>query len=102
MLKRMSLACAVAFLSMQAYAAHHVLDGRTVTMDQLWRMSQPGETVEISKEGWERLKAGYQAPIKAAEDGRDIYGLTVNYGALKDKRVSGGSVEEEPNRSALI
>lgn len=102
MLKRMSLACAVAFLSMQAYAAHHVLDGRTVTMDQLWRMSQAGETVEISKEGWERLKAGYQAPIKAAEDGRDIYGLTVNYGALKDKRVSGGSVEEEPNRSASI
>lgn len=102
MFKRITIACSLALFSMGAFAAHHVLDGKTVTMDQLWRMSLPGETVEISKEGWERLKAGYRAPIKAAEDGRDIYGLTVNYGALKDKRVSGGSVEEEPNRSASI
>lgn len=54
-----------------------------------------------------RLRAGYKAPIIAAEDGRDIYGLTVNYGALKEKRVTDGEkgkagVEEEPNRSASI
>ncbi|WP_304726311.1 aromatic amino acid ammonia-lyase [Parasutterella excrementihominis] len=48
------------------------------------------------------MKASYKAPIDAATDGRDIYGLTVNYGALKDQKVAGASVEAEPNRSASI
>ena len=43
-----------------------------------------------------------KAPIDDATDGRDIYGLTVNYGALKDQKVAGASVEAEPNRSASI
>lgn len=88
--------------SSAAWAATHELDGRTLTIDQLWAISAPGEKVKISKDGWKRLKASYKAPIQAATDGRSIYGLTVNYGALKDQRVAGASVEDEPNRTASI
>lgn len=89
-------------LTAPAWAAMHVLDGQSLTVDELWIISQPGETVKVSDDGWKRIKASYKAPIDAATDGRDIYGLTVNYGALKDQKVSGASVEDEPNRSASI
>lgn len=85
-----------------AVAATHTLDGKTLTIDELWAISAPGEKVKISADGWKRLKASYRAPIDAATDGRDIYGLTVNYGDLKDQRVAGARVEDEPNRSASI
>lgn len=101
-MKKIITAMICAGLSFTACAANHVLDGRTLSVDQLWEISKPGETVSISKDGFARLKAGYRAPITAAEDGRDIYGLTVNYGALKEKRVTGNGVEDEPNRSATI
>lgn len=89
-------------LTAPAFAAMHVLDGRTLTVDELWEISKPGETVSVSEDGWKRIKASYKAPIDAATDGRDIYGLTVNYGALKEKKVAGATVEDEPNRSASI
>lgn len=103
----LTLVAVLAIGAATANAAEHVLDGRTLTVDELWAISAPGETVKISEEGMKRLRAGYKAPIIAAEDGRDIYGLTVNYGALKEKRVTDGEkgkagVEEEPNRSASI
>lgn len=101
-MKKFAITAAAFLIAASCQAAVHQLDGRTLTVDELWLISQPGETVTISKEGWQRLKAGYRAPIAAAEDGRDIYGLTVNYGALKDKRVTGAGVEDEPNRSATI
>lgn len=101
-MKKIIAAMMCAGISFSACAANHVLDGQTLTVDQLWQIAQPGETVSISEEGMARLKAGYRAPITAAEDGRAIYGLTVNYGALKDKRVTGNGVEDEPNRSATI
>ena len=85
-----------------SFAATHNLDGRTLTVDELWAISAPGEKVAVTPEGWARIKASYKAPIDAATDGRDIYGLTVNYGALKDQKVAGASVEAEPNRSASI
>ncbi len=89
-------------LTAPAFAAMHVLDGKTLTVDELWEISKPGETVSVSDDGWKRIKASYKAPIDAATDGRDIYGLTVNYGALKEKKVAGATVEDEPNRSASI
>ncbi len=102
-LNRLAFMVSVAVsLPFAASAATHVLDGKTLTVDQLWEMSAPGEDVKISKDGWKRLKASYKAPIQAATDGRSIYGLTVNYGALKDQRVAGASVEDEPNRTASI
>lgn len=85
-----------------SFAATHNLDGRTLTVDELWAISAPGEKVAVTPEGWAKIKASYKAPIDAATDGRDIYGLTVNYGALKDQKVAGASVEAEPNRSASI
>ncbi len=85
-----------------AGAAVHELDGRTLTIDELWAMSAPGEDVKVTAAGMKRIRDSYKAPIAAATDGRDIYGLTVNYGALKDQRVAGASVEDEPNRSASI
>lgn len=94
-----SILLAIAPLS---FAATHNLDGRTLTVDELWAISAPGEKVAVTPEGWARIKASYKAPIDAATDGRDIYGLTVNYGALKDQKVAGASVEAEPNRSASI
>lgn len=94
-----SILLAIAPLS---FAAAHNLDGRTLTVDELWAISAPGEKVAVTPEGWARIKASYKAPIDAATDGRDIYGLTVNYGALKDQKVAGASVEAEPNRSASI
>ena len=94
-----SILLAIAPLS---FAATHNLDGRTLTVDELWAISAPGEKVAVTPEGWARIKASYKAPIDAATDGRDIYGLTVNYGALKDQKVACASVEAEPNRSASI
>lgn len=94
-----SILLAIAPLS---FVATHNLDGRTLTVDELWAISAPGEKVAVTPEGWARIKASYKAPIDAATDGRDIYGLTVNYGALKDQKVAGASVEAEPNRSASI
>ena len=94
-----SILLAIAPLS---FAATHNLDSRTLTVDELWAISAPGEKVAVTPEGWARIKASYKAPIDAATDGRDIYGLTVNYGALKDQKVAGASVEAEPNRSASI
>ncbi|GIU37891.1 aromatic amino acid lyase [Shewanella schlegeliana] len=91
-----------ASLPLSVNAATHTLDGRSLTVDQLWEIAQPGEDVTISKTGWQRINAGYKAPIHAAADGRSIYGLTVNYGALKDQRVAGTSVEDEPNFTASI
>lgn len=102
-LRRMLIAiAAILLLPTVSSAATHTLDGHSLTVDQLWEISKPGEKVEISKEGWEHIRAAYKAYIDAAEDGRSIYGLTVNYGALKDQRVAGASVENEPNRSESI
>lgn len=91
-----------AILPTLSSAATHTLDGQSLTVDRLWEISKSGEDVNISKEGWDRIRASYKATIDAAEDGRSIYGLTVNYGALKDQRVAGASVESEPNRSESI
>lgn len=103
MIKLSSILIALAaILPIVSNAATHTLDGNSLTVDKLWEISKPGEDVTISKEGWERIRASYRAPIDAAEDGRSIYGLTVNYGALKDQRVAGASVESEPNRSESI
>lgn len=99
---RTLVGAAVLCASFSAFAANHVLDGRTLTVDELWTISQPGETVSLAEDGWKRIRASYIVPIKAAEAGEDIYGLTVNYGALKDQKVTGASVEAEPNRSASI
>ncbi|MEG2155789.1 MAG: aromatic amino acid ammonia-lyase [Burkholderiaceae bacterium] len=87
---------------LMANAATHTLNGRDLTVDKLWEMTQPGEDVTISKDGWERIKASYKGPIDAAKDGRSIYGLTVNFGDLKDQKVAGAMVEQEPNRTASI
>ena len=100
--QRTLIGAAVLCTAFPVLAANHVLDGRTLTVDELWTIAQPGETVSLSDEGWKRIDASYIVPIKAAEAGEDIYGLTVNYGALKDKKVTGSSVEAEPNRSASI
>ncbi len=75
-----SILLAIAPLS---FAATHNLDGRTLTVNELWAISAPGEKVAVTPEGWARIKASYKAPIDAATDGRDIYGLTVNYGAFE-------------------
>ena len=94
-----------AILPMTSIAATHTLDGTSLTVDKLWEISKSGEDVNISKEGWERIRASYKAPIDAAEDGRSIYGLTVNYGALKDQRVvlnfEEGTVTVAPSRSTV-
>lgn len=87
--QRTLIGAAVLCTAFPVLAANHVLDGRTLTVDELWTIAQPGETVSLSDEGWKRIDASYIVPIKAAEAGEDIYGLTVNYGALKDKKVTG-------------
>jgi len=100
-LTRVTVALAALF-PMLAAAATHTLNGRDLTVDKLWEISAPGEKIAISADGWSRIKASYRAPIDAAKDGRSIYGLTVNFGDLKDQKVAGAMVEQEPNRSASI
>ncbi|MCU7977651.1 hypothetical protein L5M43_20755 [Shewanella sp. SW36] len=57
-----------AILPMTSIAATYTLDGTSLTVDKLWEISKSGEDVSISKEGWERIRASYKAPIDAAED----------------------------------
>ena len=48
-----SILLAIAPLS---FAATHNLDGRTLTVDELWAISAPGEKVAVTPEGWARIK----------------------------------------------
>ena len=73
-----SILLAIAPLS---FAATHNLDGRTLTVDELWAISAPVEKFAVTRECWARIKAAYKAPIDAATDGREIYGLSGSYGA---------------------
>ena len=47
----LTLVAVLAIGAAAANAAEHVLDGRTLTVDELWAISASGETVKISEEG---------------------------------------------------
>ena len=96
------VASALIFGASSALAAVHQIDGRSLTVDDLWEMSAPGEDVKITKEGWDRIKKSYRTIIDATKNGISVYGLSVNYGDLKHQKVVTGDVEKEPNRSASI
>ena len=67
-----SILLAIAPLS---FAATHNLDGRTLTVDELWAISAPGEKVAVTPEGWARIKASYK-PKRRIKVTSDFYGLT--------------------------
>ena len=54
-MKQIIAAMMCAGISFSAYSANHVLDGRTLTVDQLWQIAQPGETVSISDDGMSKF-----------------------------------------------
>lgn len=39
-----------------SFAATHNLDGRTLTVDELWAISAPGEKVAVTPEDWARIR----------------------------------------------
>lgn len=95
--------CALSLaLSFGTYAQTFELTGQSLTIDQLWEAAQEGNDVKLSKAAWKRVKDSYETTIEAARSGIEIYGLTTNFGDLKDQEVVKGDIEAEPNRSKSI
>ncbi|MCL1049700.1 aromatic amino acid lyase [Shewanella abyssi] len=79
-----------------------ILDGNTLTVEQLHKASQPGNDVKITEAGWGRIKHSYDITIEGSKSGIPIYGLNTNFGELKGQKIAGKDVTKEPNRSASI
>ncbi|BDY06087.1 aromatic amino acid ammonia-lyase [Ferrimonas sp. YFM] len=78
------------------------LTGQDLTVDQLWEAAAKGNDVTLSRAAWKRVEDSYQTTIDAAKKGIEIYGLTTNFGDLKDQEVVKGDIEAEPNRTKSI
>ena len=66
-----------------AASATVTLDGKTLTQDAAWRAAQ-GEPVAIAPKAMKHLTDSYNLVMTAAQQGVEIYGLTVGVGLNKD------------------
>lgn len=89
-------------LSSISYSDTFELTGHDLSVDKLWRAAEYGNDVVVSVDGWKRIDESYQVTIRAAKKGLEIYGLTTNFGDLKNQEVVKGDIESEPNRTKSI
>jgi histidine ammonia-lyase len=77
-----------------------VLDGLSLTVDEVVRVARAGEPVELAADALERMRAARAVVERAVERGDRVYGLTTGVGVRK--RVSVGAGELETFNRRLI
>jgi histidine ammonia-lyase len=77
-----------------------VLEGHSLTIDDLVRVARGGEQVELATEAVERMRAARAVVERAVERGDRVYGLTTGVGARK--RVDVDATELEAFNRRLI
>ena len=68
-------------------ASKVVLNGHTLTIDEILSVSRGEAEVEISPEAMKQVEAGFAVVMEAALQGKPVYGLTTGVGWNKDKPV---------------
>src|SRR5690606_28489113 len=64
-----------------------VLDGHSLTIDEVLSVSKGEVEVAISPEAMKQVEAGFAVVMEAALQGKPVYGLTTGVGWNKDKSV---------------
>ncbi len=78
-----------------------VLDGRSLTVDEVVRVARGGEDVELDPGAVERMSASRAVVERAVERGDLVYGLTTGVGVRKKVRVAAEDLEEFNRRLIL-
>lgn len=71
-----------------------MLDGETLTLEKLEKISQKMAKVEISNTAIQKVEASRKFVDDAVERGEIIYGLTTGFGSLKNCVISKEDIEE--------
>lgn len=71
-----------------------VLDGESLTIEKLVKIARDNEKIEVSKEGWERIKNCRKIVEKLIERKEKLYGITTGIGELSEVFLSPEQVKE--------
>jgi histidine ammonia-lyase len=71
-----------------------VLDGRSLTIDEVVRVARGGERVELAADAVERMRAAREVVERALARNDLVYGLTTGVGVRKRVRVPSSELEE--------
>lgn len=65
-----------------------MIDGESLTIEQVWKIAHKQATVSLSDVAIEKIKKARDFVIRAADEGKVIYGLTTGFGAFKDTHIA--------------
>jgi len=70
-----------------------VLDGKQLTLENVWEVAQGKATVKLSPSTDERVKRSRDFVEKALSQGQKIYGVTTGFGLLSDRLIDSSEIE---------
>jgi len=79
-----------------------IVDGESLTFEDLDNVAQNSYEVEISPESIKKLNECRECLLKMIKEGKRIYGVTTGFGALQDVSISFEKVkksQENPSKS---
>lgn len=71
-----------------------VIDGDSLTIEQVWQVAHKQATISITDAAIEKIKRAREFVIRAADEGKIIYGLTTGFGAFKDAIIPKDKTQE--------
>lgn len=72
-----------------------VLDGKNLTIEDVWGVAVKGADVALSDEARARVQTCHEAVLQLVENGEIAYGITTGFGAFKNKLI-------EPDQTAAL
>jgi histidine ammonia-lyase len=76
------------------------LDGRGLTVAQVWQVADGNRAVSIAPEALTRMQRSFDLLIAAAEQGIAVYGLNHGVGANKDKTIFTGAFTADEQKKS--
>ncbi|MBU1083168.1 histidine ammonia-lyase [Patescibacteria group bacterium] len=71
-----------------------LIDGSSLTIEQVWQIAHKKVVVEISPFAITKIQQSRDFVVKAAQEGKKIYGLTTGFAAFKDVLISEDKIQE--------
>jgi len=71
-----------------------VIDGKSLTIDQVWAVATKQATISISDVALGKVQKARDFVVRAGQEGKVIYGLTTGFAAFKDVLISEDKIED--------
>lgn len=71
-----------------------VIDGDSLTLEEIEQVAKYGVKVRISEQAWEKMRASRALIEEIIEEGRVVYGVNTGFGTLADVKINHEQIEE--------